>query len=59
MAVVYSVMCDTRDEAEQAMARLCELLGLEPSGPPSEVIGRDRWMGRARPATPATDQPEH
>jgi hypothetical protein len=47
MAVVYSVLGDTQDEAQQALARLCERLGLEPVGRPSRIVGRDRWLGRA------------
>jgi hypothetical protein len=55
MTVVFSVLGDTRDEAQAALAELCERMGLVASGPPSEIIGRDRWMARARVAVPEAE----
>lgn len=55
MATVYSVLCDSPGEAERALSQLCDQLDLEPSGPPTEVVGRSKWMGRARPAPAAGD----
>ncbi len=57
MAVVFSVLADSPEEAARELARLCELLGLESAGAPTPVIGRDKWMGRARVATPPQDRP--
>jgi hypothetical protein len=55
MAVVFSVLGDTEDEAQAALVRLCAALGLEVLGEPSEILGRGRWLARATP--PDTPEP--
>lgn len=57
MAVTFAVLGDTEPEALAALQRMCDLLSLEPVGPPHQIIGRDRWMGRAySPGSPAGGQ---
>lgn len=57
MAVVFSVLGDSEQEAAAALARLCAALGLEVTGLPSEILGRGRWLGRARLASAETTTP--
>lgn len=57
MTVVFSVLGDTEAEAAAALARLCAALGLEVTGRPSEILGRGRWLGRARAVTPDAEGP--
>lgn len=50
MATVFTVLADTEADATADLTRLCQLLGLEPLGAPSAVLGRGRWLARAVPA---------
>ncbi|RXS84225.1 hypothetical protein EST92_11750 [Streptomyces sp. TM32] len=50
MATVFTVLADTKADAAADLTRLCQLLGLQPLGEPSAVLGRGRWMARAVPA---------
>lgn len=50
MGVTWTVLAESEPEVRAELERACEALGLEPLGRPSRVVGRDRWMARARPA---------
>lgn len=50
MATVFTLLADTEADATADLMRLCRLLGLEPLGAPSVVLGRGRWLARAVPA---------
>ncbi|MGW2920403.1 hypothetical protein ACWDBF_21430 [Streptomyces angustmyceticus] len=50
MASTFTVLADSEDVAAAELSRLCRLLGLEPLGAPSVVLGRGRWLARAVPA---------
>lgn len=52
MALVFSVLGDSPEEAAAGLARMCERMGLEPLGPPVDYGRRDRWLGRAVDAEP-------
>lgn len=52
MGVTWTVFAESEPEALAELERACQLLGLEPLGRPSQVIGRDRWMARARVPSP-------
>jgi hypothetical protein len=47
MTVTFAVLGDSEPEATAELQRMCDLLGLEPAGPPHQIVGRHRWMGRA------------
>lgn len=50
MALVYTVQADSRDEADAALARLCDDYGLQPRLLPVRSPGTDRWIARASAA---------
>lgn len=52
MGVTWTVQADSEREAEAELERACAVLGLEPLGRPSRVVGRDRWMARAQVPSP-------
>jgi hypothetical protein len=56
MAVTFAVLGDTEPEAASELQRMCERLDLEPVGPPHRVVGRAKWMGRARSRTDTATQ---
>ncbi|MFJ3950300.1 hypothetical protein ACIPXV_09545 [Streptomyces libani] len=47
MATVFTVLADSEADATADLTRLCNLLGLQPLGAPSLVLGRGRWLARA------------
>ncbi len=54
MGVTFTVLAGSEAEAVAWHRKLCDLLGLEPLGRPSQVLGRDRWMARAQVPAPQT-----
>jgi len=48
MDVTFAVIGRSEAEVRAALRRLCEVFGVEALGQPSQVIGQDKWMGRAR-----------
>ncbi|GAA1065220.1 hypothetical protein GCM10009574_028330 [Streptomyces asiaticus] len=58
MAVTVVVLTESEAEALAWHRRVCEVLGLEPLGRPSQALGRDRWMARAQVPGPQP-QPAH
>lgn len=56
MGVTWTVLAESEPEVRAELERACEALGLVPLGRPSRVVGRDRWMARARPASVSQPQ---
>ena len=49
--VVYMVRGRTRETCQQALDRLCRLLGARPTMLPNDSVGRG-WVARAVPTQP-------
>ncbi|MFJ7998982.1 hypothetical protein ACIQ7D_17800 [Streptomyces sp. NPDC096310] len=53
--VSYMVRGTTRDSCQDALDRLCRLLGATPTTRPTDTIGRG-WVARAVPTAEAPDR---
>jgi hypothetical protein len=52
MALTYMVRGTTEEECQEALERMCRLLGVEPVTRPTAAVGPG-WVARAAPREPA------